>query len=153
LRSTVLCTVLALSSCTGQPGIDWDLQIEVCTAIIETPEQSPRNRAVAYKNRGNAWDAKGDYDRAIDDFSAAIRLDPNYGIAYSNRGRAWTVLLELDRAIADFNEAIRINPKHANAYFNRGRSGSIRNTMRPTTTAAWPGWQRVTRAARSPTSG
>jgi tetratricopeptide (TPR) repeat protein len=129
------CTVVALmlfgppvsaqpvspgSSCTGQPGIDWDVQIEVCTAIIETPEQPARNRAVAYKNRGNAWDAKGHGDRAIDDYSEAIRLDPDFGIAYSNRGRVWMNVLELDRAIADFDEAIRINPDDEEAYFGRG---------------------------------
>jgi hypothetical protein len=62
------------SMCTGQAGIDWDQQIESCTAIIQSPQESPRNRAVAYKNRGNAWDAKGDYDRAIADLWTAEQL-------------------------------------------------------------------------------
>ena len=106
----VLCAVLAItlsgapapaqpvspgSTCTGQAGVDWDQQIESCTAIIESPQESPRNRAVAYKNRGNAWNAKGDHDRAIADYSEAIRLDPDYAIAYNNRGLAWTDKREL----------------------------------------------------------
>ena len=49
------------SACTGQAGVGWDQQIESCTAIIEFPQESSRNRAVAYNNRGNAWKAKGDY--------------------------------------------------------------------------------------------
>ena len=96
------------STCTGQAGVDWDQQIESCTAIIESPQESPRNRAVAYKNRGNAWNAKGDDDRAIADYSEAIGLDPKYAIAYNNRGRSWLCKKrDYDRAIADFGEAIR----------------------------------------------
>ena len=30
-----------------------------------------------YVNRGNAWQEKGDYDKAIADYNQAIRLEPN----------------------------------------------------------------------------
>ncbi len=47
----------------------------------------PKN-AMAYYNRGRAWYAKGEYDRAIADSTEAIRLDPKNAMAYYNRGRA-----------------------------------------------------------------
>jgi tetratricopeptide (TPR) repeat protein len=34
--------------------------------------------APAFFNRGNAWRAKGDDDRAIADLHEAIRLNPNF---------------------------------------------------------------------------
>ena len=37
-------------------------------------------------NRGIAYDKKGDYDRAIEDYTKAIKLDPTRAHAYANRG-------------------------------------------------------------------
>ena len=59
-------------------------------------------------------------DRAIADYTEAIRLDPKYANAYSNRGVAYSDKGDKDRAIADFTEAIRLDPKYADAYNNRG---------------------------------
>jgi tetratricopeptide (TPR) repeat protein len=51
--------------------------------------ESPRNRTVAYINRGIAYYRKGDYDRAIADFDQAIHLDPKFKPAYYNRSVAY----------------------------------------------------------------
>src|SRR5579864_1153602 len=63
-------------SCTGHPGVDWDQQIRSCSTLIESGRETPHRAAAAYDNRGIAHANKGDYDRAIADFNAAIRLDP-----------------------------------------------------------------------------
>ena len=70
---------------------------------------------VAYYNRGNAHKDKGDNDRAIKDYSEAIRLDPKYVVAYFNRGSVYSYKGDYDRAIKDFDEAIRLDPKDAMA--------------------------------------
>ena len=59
---------------------------------------------------GAAYGNKGEYDRAISDFTEAIRLDPKLASAYYNRGIAYENKGEHDKAIADYTEAIRLEP-------------------------------------------
>ena len=91
---------------------------------------------MAYDNRGHAWYAKGEYDKAIADYDEAIRLDPKYAMAYNNRGLAWYAKQEYDKAIADYDKAIDLDPK------------------KPwrTTTAATPGTPSRSTTRRSPTT-
>ena len=76
--------------------------------------------AVDYFNSGVDYGRKGEYDRAIQDFTKAIQINPKDAEAYNNRGFAYEKKGEYDRAIQDFDKAIQINPKHARAYNNRG---------------------------------
>ena len=66
------------------------------------------------------WYNKGEHDKAITDFSEAIRLDPKYVNAYIGRGLCWYNKGEYEKAMADYNEAIRLDPEYAGAYLNRG---------------------------------
>ncbi len=76
--------------------------------------------ALAYNNRGVAYNGKGSYDRALLDLDEAIRLNPKLTNAYAARGWAYTGKGSYDRAIADLDEAIRLDPKYAKAYNRRG---------------------------------
>jgi len=80
-------------------------------------------RSTAYVNSG--LKAKDDHQRAITDFSEAIRLNPPNTDAYINRGNAYQRQGELDRAIADYNEAIRLRPNSATAHYSRGNAFSM----------------------------
>ena len=60
------------------------------------------------------------YDRAIADFTRAIRLEPNDADAYYGRGTALGEKGEHDNAIADFTQAIRLKPENGDAYYRRG---------------------------------
>ncbi len=63
---------------------------------------------------------KGDFTGAIADYSAAIRLNPNYANAYNNRGFIRFQLGDKQEAMSDYNQALQINPKLALAHYNRG---------------------------------
>ena len=85
-----------------------------------TPTSADRyaGRAFVYRNGG-------DWDRAIADFSEAIRLDPKEPGRYASRGDVWDEKSDYDRAMADFDKAISLNPRYAAAY--NGRSNVWRN--------------------------
>lgn len=59
-------------------------------------------------------------DKAIDDYTAAIRLSPEDAQHWGNRGYAWKQKNDLPKALADLNEAIRLEPKSATWFTNRG---------------------------------
>jgi serine/threonine protein kinase len=86
----------------------------------ETPNQSAAttNATNLFNQARNETEAK-QYDKAIADYTEAIRLKPDYAEAYSNRAFVYTFVGKFDQAIADCNEAIRIKPDLAEAYKNR----------------------------------
>lgn len=59
-------------------------------------------------------------DKAIDDYTAAIKLSPEDAQHWGNRGYAWSKKNDLPKALADLNEAIRLEPKSATWLTNRG---------------------------------
>ena len=74
---------------------------------------------IAYKNRGNARSDLGDFEGAIEDYTQAIQINPNYTDVYYNRGNAHYELGDLESAIEDYTQAIKINYNYADAYYNR----------------------------------
>ena len=92
-----------------------ELVIEACNKLIKRAPQD----AILYDNRGNGYARKDDFDRAIADFSEAIRLGPNHGL-YLSRGAAYHVKGDHDRAIRDLSEAIGLKPSDHFIYGGRG---------------------------------
>jgi tetratricopeptide (TPR) repeat protein len=86
---------------------------------ISIPE-GPLDSAAAYVNRAEERMHIGDVDRAITDYTEAIRLDPQVAEYYHQRGVAWMSKEDYDRAIADCNEAIRLAPESSPNWFLRG---------------------------------
>ena len=74
--------------------------------------------------RGYSYAEKGDYARAIADFTEAIHLNPKRVDFYNNRGCAYNEKGDHDKAVADYTEAIHLDPKAAAVYYNRGNAYS-----------------------------
>lgn len=96
-----------------------DLTIKSCTTIIKNSKETAKNQALAYFHRGMAYADKRQYDTAIADYTAAVKLNPAYSAAYNNRGAAYEKLGDNKRALADYSMAIQASPKNAVAYNNR----------------------------------
>ena len=98
-------------------------QTECYSKAIQAAANRPDgDKAILYNNRGVARGRQGDYARAIEDYGAAIKLQPKYAHPYNNRGAAYDDEKQYDKALEDYNKAIEIDPRYANAYFNRGNT-------------------------------
>jgi tetratricopeptide (TPR) repeat protein len=76
--------------------------------------------AKEFFERGRARAELGFAERAIEDFTEAIKLDPKHARAYSARGAARAQQAP-DKALADLDEAIKLDPKLAEAFAERGQ--------------------------------
>jgi S1-C subfamily serine protease len=114
--------VATLQIVEGQ-NLNFAIPVEkVSAALVQPPSErlsgpalpivpsTPATNAKAYFDNGVAALGKLDYEKAIIDFTEAIRLDPSYALAYVSRGDASTSHGNLDDAIRDYNEAIRMIP-------------------------------------------
>ena len=72
-------------------------------------------------NRGLAYKAVGQTEKAIEDLTKAIELGPKKNVkTWFHRGIAYLTLKQFDAAIRDFSKAIQINPKHFDSWNGRG---------------------------------
>jgi len=88
--------------------------------------QQEFNNAESYFKRGVEYSNKGDNDKAIADFTWAIRLDPNFALAYAVRGVTYLNNGDYDKAIDDLNQAIRRTPNYDFAYYARGMANYLK---------------------------
>jgi tetratricopeptide (TPR) repeat protein len=73
-----------LDLCNGADRTSPDLQIDGCTGLINSGAQTRQSLVIAYNIRGNAYTAKGEYDRAVQDYDQSIKLNPNYAKGFNN---------------------------------------------------------------------
>src|SRR6267143_4719524 len=126
------------SRCFAREGVSPEDRLESCTAVIQSGGQTPQGLVAAFNSRGNVHLNNRNYDRAIDDYNEAIRLDPKYTSAFINRALAYQEKAQWDfnayladgvyedRAIQDLDEAIGLDPNDATAFRNRGFVNSRR---------------------------
>jgi tetratricopeptide (TPR) repeat protein len=90
--------------------------------LTQRPDaSSPRDElALQWFERGNTNVKSGKYEEAVNYFTQAITIDPNFADAYYSRGHVLGRLGKHEQAIDDFTQTLTLNPKNANAYADRG---------------------------------
>ena len=74
--------------------------------IHRGPETHQKRReATIHNDRGLTYRGEGNYDRAIEAYTTAINLNPDYAEAYCNRGESRLHLKEWEKAKADLTTA------------------------------------------------
>ncbi|MCX5709631.1 MAG: tetratricopeptide repeat protein [Candidatus Omnitrophica bacterium] len=77
------------------------------------------NDAIAFNNRGVAYNNKFDQATAIANFDKAIKLDPGLAETHYNRADALAYLGKNEEAKAGFTEAIKLDPGDSASYNGR----------------------------------
>ncbi|MBP9854058.1 MAG: tetratricopeptide repeat protein [Candidatus Omnitrophica bacterium] len=108
--------VLILSVLTIQRNLVWKDGVAMWKDVVgKSPHQ-----ARPYYNLGYEYLKNNDLNPALQNFSKAIDINPNYFDAYNNRSQVYLEQGKLDKAFYDINQAIKIDEQRAEAYLNRG---------------------------------
>lgn len=119
---TALITALSIlaftiAAKTVEQTTVWRDSIQLWSYVIKL---SPDGSDIPYTNRGIAFYRLNEYEKAVEDFNTATKLNFNEFKAFYNRGNTYLKMGNLPQAIRDFGLAIEISPGDARAYTNRG---------------------------------
>jgi tetratricopeptide (TPR) repeat protein len=89
---------------------NYEQAIEHFTRAINAGNMADEQLAVAYNNRGSAYDDWGKTEPALQDFDQAIKLDPMFDAPYFNRSFIYERQSNYAKAIADMEKAVSLTP-------------------------------------------
>lgn len=107
-------------------GENRDLWVAGCTALIERGSLDQEQLSRAYAMRALGFSLRGQYDRAISDYDAAIRIIPDFAVALNNRAWAYFRSGRAPQGLGDVERSLELNPLSEHAWDTRGH---IRQVM------------------------
>ncbi len=122
--TTAAALAQPLADCSQ--GRNAEIRMQACTQVIKGASFSVDEKAMAYRNRGNARADAGAGGQAVADLTEAIRLAPGNASAYAGRGRARLGLRDLDGAISDYSEALARSANSAPFHIGRGHARLVK---------------------------
>lgn len=98
---------------------DNERRIVGCSSLIESRLLDSRSRSLAFSRRALAFSLRQEYDKALPDYEAALKLDPGASMAFNNR--AWVLwrLKRFDEGMADATRAIELQPDSHQSFDTR----------------------------------
>jgi len=88
--------------------------------LFEHTLKVTRNNSIIHNLYGKTLLQQHRLDDAVQQFTQAVKIVPNYYGAYTNLGYAFSLQGRLDDAIAQYNQALRLKPDYIIAHNNLG---------------------------------
>jgi tetratricopeptide (TPR) repeat protein len=111
-----LLLVVFFTTITVSRAVKWKDSLSLWNNVLD---RDPHISA-ALINRGNAWQDFGDPNKAITDYSVAIKVEPGAADAYLNRGLAYNRMGNTTKALEDLDQAIVLGVRDSETYNIRG---------------------------------
>lgn len=112
VAETAISTAAKTRYQTGAAHLKQRQYQEAIHAFTQALKHAP-SYALAYRKRGETYQALGNSTAALEDCSKAIALSPTHSQAYNCRGNAHTSAKRYEQGIKDYLAAIERDPKYA----------------------------------------
>jgi tetratricopeptide (TPR) repeat protein len=126
-KSTAPVSVRPHAEAAGKPPVkplqkaeETEPADEIATDTQAPPSGTPAPAAEAI-DRGRDLVKHRQFAEAVQAFTQAANIRPDWAQDYVSRGNAYQRLEQFDAAIRDYSRAIRLNPKLTNAYIGRAQ--------------------------------
>lgn len=93
-------------------------QTETPAPVGSPAAQTASLTADDWINKGNEQHRRREYDAAIESYTEAVKINPNYSPVYNNRGVAYGDKGDFKRAMADFRKSLELDPQNTTAKIN-----------------------------------
>ncbi|HQR50183.1 MAG TPA: type IV pilus biogenesis/stability protein PilW [Methylophilaceae bacterium] len=116
----LLWMVVALAGCVTE---------RVNPYNVSKQETSARNRAKVHTELASGYYARGMQAVALEEFSEAISIDPEYAPAYGGLGLVYTALNEEAKAESNYRKSLQLDPTNSDMHNNYGAFLCARNRI------------------------
>lgn len=106
--------IMALSTRTILRNMDWKDQNTLWVATAKTSPLIAQNHV----NLGALYAQQNNWEKAIEEFKTAIKIEPKYERAYHNLATAYYVLKKYDLAVENYQKALSLDPNISESYQN-----------------------------------
>lgn len=135
LVGAFLVIVLILGSATYQRNLVWQDDLTLWRDEALKSPHKPRVR----NTLGVAYESKGMHDAAVQEYQAAIKLNPNLETAHNNLGNTYAKQGALDKAVEEYQKASELKQDYASPHVNLGNvyasQGRLEDAVREYETA------------------
>jgi tetratricopeptide (TPR) repeat protein len=85
------------------------------------PGRHRLHRSVLLYNAGQVYARTGQLQRAVEQYTQAMEMDPSYSEYYNDRGNLYLKMGRLPEAERDYQQAIELSPPYPEVWFNLGQ--------------------------------
>jgi protein O-mannosyl-transferase len=112
----LLCICVIFAGATHARNDVWRDNVSLWEDVVK---KSPAKARVNY-NLGMAYEDKGLYDKALEQFYIALKINPNDGKSYYHLGSVYLNKGLFDKAIEQYRIALKLMPDNASFHYNLG---------------------------------